>query len=119
MPTLNPNGGTWFTTGSRTVTLATTTTGAQMRYTFNGTMPTASYGTLIAGTSGTVSVTPTLEGTILNVIAFKTGWIDSAVHSATFYYEDGEGPEPGPLPEDVPLEELPPAEKRKGVKAYY
>jgi RHS repeat-associated protein len=66
-----------------------------MRYTFGSTLPTSSSGTLIAASSGTVSVTPTAEGRTLNVIAFKAGMTDSEVHSATYYYESGNFADPG------------------------
>ncbi len=92
-PTFSPDGGVFFITQARTVTVATTTTGADMHYTINGPPPTSTTGTHInGGSSGTVSVTPSLQGTILQVIAYKSGMTDSIVHSATFYYED-EGPE--------------------------
>jgi RHS repeat-associated protein len=95
-PTCNPDDGQiYFTTGSKTINVATTTAGANMRYTFGTTLPTSSSGTLIASSSGTVSVTPTVEGRTLNIIAFKTGMNDSAVHSATYYYESGNFADPG------------------------
>ncbi|HWM24161.1 MAG TPA: RHS repeat-associated core domain-containing protein [Chthoniobacterales bacterium] len=89
-PAFNPDGGTWFITQPRTVTLTTATTGASMRYTLNGQTPTATSGTLVSS-GQTVSVVPTQEGRTLQAIAFKEGWADSAVHSATFYYEEGDG----------------------------
>ena len=72
-PTFNPDGGT---TNQHTlnVTISTTTAGAQMRYTKNDPQPPSStYGTLINGTSGTVTLS--LGHATLQAIAFKT-WDD-------------------------------------------
>jgi RHS repeat-associated protein len=92
-PTFNPDDGHIFNTaGTKTIAVATTTTIANMRYTFGTATPSASYRTLITASSGTVSVTPTEEGRTLNVIAFTPGWIASEVHSATYYYLDGDAP---------------------------
>ena len=97
-PTFNPDGGTYFITQQRTVTVATSTTGANMRYTINGNPPTSTTGTLIASQSGTVHVNPAPDpGTTLRVIAFKPGMNDSPVHEATFYYEDESGSAPAQI----------------------
>jgi RHS repeat-associated protein len=66
-----------------------------MRYTLNGTTPSESNGTLIAASSGSVSVTPTTEGTTLQAIAFKAGMTDSDVYAATYYYDGGNMPQEG------------------------
>jgi hypothetical protein len=66
-----------------------------MRYTVNGTTPSETNGVLIASSSGTVSVTPTTDGTTVQAIAFEAGMTDSDVDSATFYYIGGNMPDPG------------------------
>jgi RHS repeat-associated protein len=68
-----------------------------MRYTLNGTTPSESNGVLIASSSGTVSVTPTTDGTTLQAIAFEGGMTDSDVYSATYYYEGGNAPQQASL----------------------
>jgi len=90
-PRFNPDGGTFFITQARPVTITTTTAGANIRYTLDGTAPSASNGTLIGGSSGTVSVTPSIDGRTLQAIAFKDGMSNSLVYSATFYYEHESG----------------------------
>ena len=75
-PTLNPGGATF--TSSVAVTIATTTAGATIRYTLNGTNPTATNGTLY---SGPVTLTAT---TTLKAIGYLSGWTNSDVASATY-----------------------------------
>src|SRR4029079_10145932 len=75
-PTISPNGGSF--TGSVSVTLATTTGGATIRYTTNGSTPTSSVGTIYAGPfSLTTSAT-------VKAIAYAAGMNDSSVASAAF-----------------------------------
>jgi hypothetical protein len=62
-----------------------------MRYTLNGTIPSQTNGNLIASNQGTVSVTPTSEGTTLRATAFAPGIRDSDVHEATYTYLGGNG----------------------------
>ena len=99
MPTFFPDDQHIFTTtGSQTISVNTTTEGAQMSYTLNGVDPTRDYGTPINGSTGEVSLIPLAEGTTLKVIAFKDGWIDSEIHTATYFYEEADGggaPMPG------------------------
>jgi chitobiase/beta-hexosaminidase-like protein len=61
------DGGTFFNNHALTVTVSSATVGASIRYTLNGSIPTASNGTLM-GSSGTVSVTPTIAGKTLQAI---------------------------------------------------
>jgi hypothetical protein len=74
-PTISPNGGNF--NDSVTVTLACTTSGATIRYTTNGSDPTASSTLYSAPFALTSSVT-------VKARAFKTGFPDRAVASACF-----------------------------------
>lgn len=62
----------------QSVSISTSTEGAEIRYTTDGTVPTAASGLVY---SGPVQVSAT---TTLRAIAAKTGWVDSPVVSATF-----------------------------------
>jgi hypothetical protein len=75
-PTFSPVGGTY--SSSQTVTISTTTSGASIRYTTDGSTPTSTTGTLYSGPI-TVSSTKTVKA-----IAYKSGMADSAVTSATY-----------------------------------
>src|SRR5207247_1397900 len=74
-PTLSPAGGTFV--GTTTVTLATVTPGAQIRYTTTGSDPSEAS----ALYNGALTLTST---TILKTRAYKSGMASSAVASATF-----------------------------------
>ena len=63
---------------AQSVALATSTEGAEIRYTTDSSAPTATSGTVY---TGPVQVAAT---TTLRAIAYKTGWSDSPVVSATF-----------------------------------
>jgi len=94
-PTFNPDGGTT-NQHSLNVTISTTTAGAQMRYTTNDpTPPSPTYGTLINGTSATITLS--LGHINLQAIAFKTGMTPSLIHSADYDYDSGAGPMAYPL----------------------
>ena len=75
-PTFSPPAGTY--TSAQSVTIATATSGATIRYTTDGTLPTATQGTVY---TGAIAVATT---TTLTAIAYQTGWADSAVTSATY-----------------------------------
>src|SRR5204863_9930008 len=75
-PTISPNGGSF--TGSVSVTLATTTGGAAIRYTTDGSTPTSSVGTPYAGAFSLTS------NATVKAIAYAAGMTDSAVASAAF-----------------------------------
>ena len=64
--------------GAQSVSISTSTEGAQVRYTTDGSVPTAASGSVY---SGPVQVSAT---TTIRAIAVKTGWTDSPVASATF-----------------------------------
>jgi hypothetical protein len=76
-PTFNSPSGTYAT--ARTVTISTTTSGATIRYTTNGTTPTATTGTVYSGPI-TVSSTGTVKA-----VAYKSGMTTSAVSVATYF----------------------------------
>jgi len=75
-PTFSPAEGSY--TAVQTVTIATSTEGAQIRYTTDSSAP--------SSTSGTVYTEPVQVSatTTLRAVAYKTGWNDSPVASATF-----------------------------------
>ena len=75
-PAFSPSAGTY--TNAQSVTISTTTSGASIRYTTNGSTPSETSGTLY---SGPVSITNT---TTLKAIAYETGFLDSSVSSATY-----------------------------------
>ena len=75
-PTFNPAAGT-FTT-STSVTITTTTGGASIRYTTNGTTPSSTVGTVY---SSAVSITAT---STLQAIAYETGLTNSSVASGVY-----------------------------------
>ncbi len=68
-PSLSPAAGAY--NSAQTVTLASTTTGASIRYTTDGTDPTSTTGVVYIGPI-TVSGTTTIKA-----IAYKAGWLDS------------------------------------------
>jgi hypothetical protein len=75
-PTFDPVGGTY--TGAQTVKISTTTSGAQIRYTTDGTDPSSSAGTLY---SGLVNVATSMT---FKAIAYKSGCVDSSIASAAY-----------------------------------
>jgi hypothetical protein len=85
-PTFSPGSGTYTT--AQSVTLSTSTPGATIRYTTNGTNPTATTGTVY---SSPIAVSST---TTLKAIATASGYSASAVSSATY---DFATPPTGPV----------------------
>ena len=75
-PTFTPAAGTY--NSGQTVTIGTTTPGATIRYTTDGSTPTSTTGTVY---SSPVSVNST---TTIKAIAYKSGWNDSSVASAAY-----------------------------------
>ena len=75
-PTFSPVAGTYIS--AQTVTISTTTSGASIRYTTDGSTP--------SETAGTVYSAPITVGSTMTVkaIAYKTGFTDSSVASATY-----------------------------------
>jgi hypothetical protein len=80
-PTFSPAAGSYSSTQS--VTLATATSGAAIRYTTNGTDPTRSSGTVYS-TPVSVASTATVKA-----IAYKDYWADTAVQSAAYTISGG------------------------------
>ncbi len=76
-PTITPDGGTFG--AAQTVTLSTATASAAIYYTLDGSTPTT------ASTQYTGPITVNLD-TTLNAIASATGYLQSAVSSATFTF---------------------------------
>jgi hypothetical protein len=88
-PTLTPpDAGN--TTTSVTVTIATATKGAYLRYTLDGSTPTggsSGNGTQIAAASEKVSFRVGPREKTLKAIAYKPGLADSSIAEATYVYE--------------------------------
>jgi len=80
MPTFSPTGGVYPIGQAQPVTISTTTTGASIRYTTDGTTPSSTVGTLY---TGPVSLTST---TTLKAVAYRTDLNDSAVASDTYSF---------------------------------
>ncbi len=89
-PTFDPAEGTY--SSSQSVRISSTTAGVTIRYTTNGTTPTSTTGTVYTG-SVTISTSTTL-----NAIAYKSGWTDSSVATATYTIST---PSPGEAAEMV------------------
>ena len=80
-PTVTPNGGTNLTT-TQNVVLSTTTPGATVRYTTDGSTPTAA-------SPAYASPIPISTYTVLKAIGFKTGWNDSTQSAPAFSFNYG------------------------------
>ncbi|HEU5342537.1 chitobiase/beta-hexosaminidase C-terminal domain-containing protein [Edaphobacter sp.] len=80
-PTFNPAGGTY--SSAQSVTMTSSTSGATIRYTTDGSTPSETNGTVY---SGAVNISST---TTLKAIAYKSGYADSSVTSATYTITTG------------------------------
>jgi formylglycine-generating enzyme required for sulfatase activity len=78
-PVIAPATGTYSTTQS--VVITTPTSGASIRYTLDGSVPTASTGTLYGGA---ISIS---TSKVLKAIAVKTGLADSPLSTATYAFQ--------------------------------
>ncbi len=76
-PAFSPAGGTF--ASAQNVTITSATSGASIRYTLDGSTPSENAGTLYSGSPVAIGSTATLEA-----IAYKTGFTDSVVTSATY-----------------------------------
>jgi hypothetical protein len=91
-PTLTPPGSSG-PVHTVMVTITTTTTGAYLRYTLDGSTPTggpSGHGTQIAKASGKVGVATSPAGKTLKAIAYKAGWVDSSIAVGTYVYASGQ-----------------------------
>jgi hypothetical protein len=79
-PTLLPPGGTYV--GAQSVTLSTTTTGAAIWYTTNGTTPTGTTPSIHYNSSTPIAVTT--SGTVINAITIDDGMQNSTVTTGTY-----------------------------------
>jgi len=86
-PTLTPPGVSG-PVHSVTVTIATATTGAYLRYTLDGSTPTGDHGTKIAAASG--QVTFPIGHKTLKAIAYKAGWTTSLIAVGEYDYDSGQ-----------------------------
>jgi hypothetical protein len=77
-PTFTPAGGTY--SSAQTVTIGSTTTGATIRYTVDGSTPSETNGTIYTGPIVISS------NTTLQAIAYKSGMTDSTVTSANYAF---------------------------------
>jgi uncharacterized repeat protein (TIGR03803 family) len=89
-PTFSPAGGVY--TSAQSVTITSATVGASIAYTADGSIPTVSGGTITHGTlySGTITVSTTT----LSAIAFKSGYLDSAVAIDGYTLQTANSPAP-------------------------
>jgi RHS repeat-associated protein len=98
-PTFNPDGADYvacYNTYTFNVTVSTTTSGAQIRWTIDGTPPTPTNGNLINASSGVASFTVGSDQTkTLKAMAYKTGMANSNIKSADFTFEHECGGAPG------------------------
>lgn len=85
-PTFNPHGFTSPGHVSQLVTIATTTTGANIRYTKDGTLPSFSAGTLITASTGSTTVGGN-DYTELRAVAFTNSSDVSTVSFAVYDFQ--------------------------------
>ncbi len=86
-PVFNPPGGTYSQGSTQMVAITSSTSGASIRYTTDGSTPSETTGTIYSG-----SPVPINTHTVLQAIAYESGMADSSVTSATY---DFEGPQAG------------------------
>ena len=110
-PTFVPDGGyvsACANSYTYNVTISTTSSGAQIRWTIDGSMPSPTHGTLINGSSGVASfIVSNLQTKTLRAIAFKTGMANSNIKSADYSFERDCGQGPGdPTKEETTVDDL-------------
>ncbi len=89
-PSFSPGGGSF--TVPQSVTISTSTSGASIRYTTNGSTPTSTSGTVY---TGPITVSST---TMVRAIAYASGLTDSPVASATYTIGGASGDTKLPVP---------------------
>ncbi len=82
-PTFSPGGGTY--SSAQSVSISTTTSGATIRYTINGSNPTSTTGTVY---TGPISIGAT---STVRAIAYLSGMSNSSVSTATYTINTGGG----------------------------
>ena len=82
-PVFDPAGGA-YSSLPQGVSISTATPGASIRYTTDGSMPSETVGTLYAGTPVAIP-----NSTVLNAIAYRSGWSDSSVSTSTYSISGG------------------------------
>jgi hypothetical protein len=90
----SPTSGSYGANDTASVTVSTPTPGCQIRWTVDGTTPTSSHGSLIAGSSGTAMFSGNGWTTQLKSIAFKSGYDTTSVTTTgnyVFALDTGEG----------------------------
>jgi len=96
-PTFSPGGGNYGS--AQNISITSTTGGASIRYTTDGSTPSETVGTLY---SGPVNISST---TTLKAIAYESGMTDSNITSATYTIGEGAyGGTPAPIPGTVQAE---------------
>lgn len=83
-PTMEPVGDTYF--GNQSVEISTTTTGATIKYTIDGSTPSPSHGTVYSAPIGVAS------NLTIKAMAYKSGFNDSSVSTEIYIIEGPEDP---------------------------
>jgi RHS repeat-associated protein len=96
-PMFSPPGFNMWPQSSVMIRISTTTSGAQIMWTADGTMPTPTHGFLINGSTGLVSIGPAT----LKAMAFKPGMANSAVYEDYYERDGGESPSTTLSPRNV------------------
>ena len=86
-PVFSPAAGTYST--AQNITITSSTSGASIRYTTDGSTPSETTGTLY---SGPVNISNTASPTTLKAIAYASGFTDSSVTSGTYTITTGGNP---------------------------
>jgi uncharacterized repeat protein (TIGR02543 family) len=86
-PQISPSGGTYIT--PPVVALTTATQGASIRYTLDGSTPTATSGTVYTGHTGGITLKTTTK---IKAIAYANGMVDSEIATDNFIIEPLAGP---------------------------
>lgn len=99
-----------FFDSAQTVVLSTTTTGAQIRYTLDGSTPTDANGLALAS-GGSVTVADT---SVVRAIAYRSGWASSAVETRSYLFSADIASQSTVAPEGWPADQ-----EINGMRAFY